>query len=152
MAISCSSRCSCESRRQQVAGDLLADEPVVRLVGVEGVDDVVAIAPGVRIGDVARRAGRFGVAGHVEPVPAPAFAERRRGQQPIDHLLERVGRLRPLRKASISRRRRRQAGQVERHPADERQPVGVGDRLQPLRFQPGQDETVDVVARPGGVA
>ena len=30
-----------------VAGDLLADEPVVRLVGVEAADDVVAVAPGV---------------------------------------------------------------------------------------------------------
>ena len=34
-------------------------------------------------------AARLGVAGDVEPVPAPALAEVRRGQQPVDHLLER---------------------------------------------------------------
>ena len=92
MAISCSSRSCGVVGGQQVAGDLLADELVVRLVGVERVDDVVAVPPGVRVGDVPRRAGRLGVAGDVEPVPAPALAERGRGQQPVDHLLERVGR------------------------------------------------------------
>ena len=127
MAISCSSRCSGDLGGQQIAGDLFADELVVRLVAVEGVDDIVAIAPGVRIGQVARRAGRFAVAGHVEPVPAPAFAEARRGQQPIDDLLEGVGGV-VLEERVDLLGRRRQAGQIEGHAADQRQPVRVADR------------------------
>ena len=53
VAMSCSLRCAVVVGGQQVAGDLLADELVVGLVGVEGGDDVVAVAPGVRVGDVA---------------------------------------------------------------------------------------------------
>ena len=76
-------------------------------------------------------AGRFAVAGHVEPVPAPAFAERRRRQQPVHHALE------SRRRTIVEERldlvgRRRQAGQVERHPAEQGQLVGVADRLEPF--------------------
>ena len=78
-------------RRQQIAGDLLADELIVRLVGVEGGDDVVAIAPGLGIGEVGL-AARLGEAGHVEPVPPPALAEAGRGEQPVDDRGEGVGR------------------------------------------------------------
>ncbi len=78
--------------RQQVAGDLLADELVVRLVGVERGDGPVAIAPGLGIGEV-RLAARLGEPRHVEPVPAPALAEAGRGEQPIDDLGEGVGRV-----------------------------------------------------------
>ncbi len=41
---------------------------------VERGDDVVAVAPGVAVGDVLVQAVGVGVAGHVEPVPAPALA------------------------------------------------------------------------------
>ena len=139
MAISCSSRSSRRGGGQQVAGDLLADELVVRLVVVERVDDVVAIAPGVRVGEVPRRAGRLAVAGDVEPVPAPAFAERGRGEQPVDDLLEGVGR-RVVDEGVDLLGRRRQAGQVERDPADQRR---AGRRRRPAsgpspRARPGR--------------
>ena len=39
--------------RQQIAGDLLGDKAVVGRVVVEGIDDVVAVPPGMRIADVA---------------------------------------------------------------------------------------------------
>ena len=92
MAVSSRSRSAGRRGGQQVAGDLLRDEPVERHVGVHRVDHVVAVLPGVRVGDVPRRAGRLGIAGHVEPVPAPALAELRRGEQAIDDAREGVRR------------------------------------------------------------
>src|SRR5436190_70948 len=52
-----------------VAGQLVADELVVRSVVVEGPDDVIAVRPGVGPGGVGLEAGRLGEADHVEPVP-----------------------------------------------------------------------------------
>ena len=62
-------------RRQQVAGELFGEEAVVAHVGVESVDDVVAVAPGKWERPVARAAHRFRVAGEIEPVASPAFAK-----------------------------------------------------------------------------
>ena len=59
---------------EQVAGDVLGEEPVVGQVGVEGADDVVAVAPGVGDLVVELVAVRLGVADQIEPVPAPALA------------------------------------------------------------------------------
>ena len=50
------------------------EELVVRQVGVERPDDVVAVAPGVGDLEVELVAVRLGVADEVEPVPAPALA------------------------------------------------------------------------------
>ena len=76
--------------RQQVAGELLDRELVERLVGVERPDDVVAVGP-----DRARRvvgvAGRVGVAGQVEPHPAPVLAVGGLGEQAIDEPFVGVG-------------------------------------------------------------
>ena len=74
---------------EEVAGDLLFDELVVRLVVVKGGDDPVAVSPGLGIHHVGI-AGRFGVPRQVEPVPPPALAEPRRGQKPVDDLREGV--------------------------------------------------------------
>ena len=76
---------------QLVAGDLLLDEAVERLVGVQGADHVVAVAPGVGIEVVGLEAAGVGVAGHVEPVPAPALAVLRRGEQAVDQPFVGVG-------------------------------------------------------------
>ena len=43
--------------RQQVAGDLLSDELVIGLVVIEGINHVVAVAPGEGEGEVARTTG-----------------------------------------------------------------------------------------------
>ena len=61
---------------EQVAGELLANETVERPVGVECLDDVIAIPPGVLGEDVVGRADLVGVARQVQPVPCPALAER----------------------------------------------------------------------------
>ncbi len=76
---------------QNVAGDLLAKELIVRFVGVERVDNVIAIQSRFRDGIVGVVAGRVGVAGDVHPVTAPAFTVLRRREQAVDHLFECVG-------------------------------------------------------------
>ena len=76
--------------RQQIAGDLLDDELVVRQVAVERVDDPIAIEPDEpRL--VLFEAVGIGIARRVEPEPAPALAVMRRGEQAIDLLLVGVG-------------------------------------------------------------
>ncbi len=57
-----------------VAGQLFENEPIVRLVVVEALDDVIAIAPHRRLGAVPLVSVRFGIANEVKPVPAPALA------------------------------------------------------------------------------
>ena len=152
VAISSSSRSALGSAGSRSPAICSRTKLVVRLVGVEGVDDVVAVAPGVRIRHIARRPGRFAVAGHVEPVAAPALAEARRRQQPIDDLLKRPVGTRRLRKASISSGVGGRPVRSKVDPAEERELVRVADRPEPLVFQLGQEEAIDVVARPGLVA
>ena len=71
---------------QPVGGELFANELVVRQIVVERLDDVVAIGPGVGIersllaSPVELPLG-VGVARHIEPVTAPAFAVVRRREQ-----------------------------------------------------------------------
>ena len=71
-----------------VGGELVLDEPIEAEVFVERADDVVAIGIGERADPVVAEHQHavlgVGVAGDVEPVPAPALAVMRRGQQPID--------------------------------------------------------------------
>jgi hypothetical protein len=62
-----------------VAGDLFMDELVVGLVGVERLDDVVAVAPGVGTGFVGLETVAVGVAGEIEPVASPPPAVVARG-------------------------------------------------------------------------
>ena len=76
-----------------IAGELLGQEAVVGLVGVERADDVVAVAPGVGAEGVLAVAVRLGVADQVEPVPRPALAVTRRGQQAVDQPLVGIGRV-----------------------------------------------------------
>ena len=101
---------------QQVAGELLADELVVGQVAVEGVDHPVAVAVHLRDRVVGVVAGGVGVADDVEPVPAPALAVGRRGEQPVDDLRERVaatrrsGRRRSPRASAAGRSGRRSRG------------------------------------------
>ena len=70
-----------------VAGELLGQEAVVGFVGVERPDDIVAVTPGVGAEGILPVAVRLGVANEVEPVPPPALAVARRGQQAVDQPL-----------------------------------------------------------------
>ena len=60
---------------EDVSRDLLLNEAVVGLVGIERIDDVVAVSPGFPRRDAAALAQTVGIAGQIEPVPAPALAE-----------------------------------------------------------------------------
>ena len=128
---SCDGRASPSAGGEQVARELFEDELVVGLVAVEGGDDVVAVAPGVAVGDVLVEAVGVGVAGQVEPVPAPALAVLGRGEQPLDDPGEGVRG--HHRRGSVDLLGgRRQAGQVEGRPPDQGPPVGRGGRRRPL--------------------
>ena len=65
---------------QQVAGHLLDDELVVRLILVEGLDDPVAVGPDNSAG-VGGITGAIGVAGEVEPLTGPVFAVSGLGEE-----------------------------------------------------------------------
>ena len=69
-----------------VAGDLFLDEEVIGLVGVEGADDVIAVAPGGGAFAVDGEAVGFGVADEIKPVAAPALAVAGVGEEFVDLL------------------------------------------------------------------
>ena len=76
---------------QEIAGQLLADELVIRHVGIERADEVVAIAPRLFDHRVAFAAAGIGIADEVHPVAGEVFAVARRGQQAVNDLGESVG-------------------------------------------------------------
>ena len=73
-----------------VGGELLAHETVERFVVIEGGDDVVAVGVGVGIllGLAENGALGIGVAGHVQPVAAPAFAVAGVVEKAVDEAVE----------------------------------------------------------------
>src|SRR5947209_3683947 len=75
-----------------VAGDLFADQTVVRLVVVEGPDQIVAVVPGLGPQLIDPVAVGVGVADQVEPVLGPSLAVSGRGEQAVDQRLVGVGR------------------------------------------------------------
>ena len=131
-----------------VAGDLLLDEAVVRLVRVEGVDHVVAVAPGVRTILVEFEAVGVGVANDVEPLGGPALAVVRRGEQAVDDLFVGVGRL-VFQEGVYFVGRRRQAGEVVGDAADQTVAIESGGRGELLLGEAVEDEGVDGIADPG---
>ena len=73
---------------EEVASELFDQEAIVGLVLVEGVNDVVAVAPDQGLVGVAFIAVRLRVAHQVEPVATPANAVVGGGQQAIDDPIE----------------------------------------------------------------
>ena len=110
---------------QQVARELLAQEAVVGLVGVERGDHVVAVAPRVRVEDVRFLAARFREPRNVQPMAAPALAEARGGKQLVHQVFVRAFGTITLEGLDLLRRGR-QAGEVEAQAADQRAAVGIG--------------------------
>ena len=101
---------------QQVAGELFDDEPVERLVGVEGVDDPVAIGPGLAIVVEVQAVG-VAIAGGVEPESRHVLAIAGRVEQAVDDLFVslcatcRPGTRRPLRGSAAGRSGRASRGE-----------------------------------------
>ena len=132
--------------RQQVPGELRHRKPVEREVGVVRPDHPVAERPdGPQ--RVVRVPGAVGVPREVEPRPRPVLAERGFGQERVHVLVHRPGRAVRGERLGFGDRRR-QAGQVEREPAGQGPPVGLGLRRQPGGFQLREDEPVDRVRAP----
>ena len=71
----------------EIAGELLDGELVVRHVRVEGVHDPIAPRPHGALG-VALEAVGVRVAGEIEPFPRPALAETRGGEQSVHQIFE----------------------------------------------------------------
>ena len=128
-----------------VARELFADEPIVRHVSVERLDDVVAVGPGVGPGEVGLEAVGFGEARHVQPMAGPFLAEARRGQQAVDHrCVSPVRRVRD--EGGHFLRRGRQSGDIEVGPTDEHARVGEAGHRQSFGLQSCGDEVVDRAA------
>ena len=159
--------------RQAVGGELLDDELVVRLIGVESVDDVVSIGPGGVEGldrAVTLQALGVGVAGGIEPVASPALAVVGRSEQTVDGTLDDGGHRAaslPLAGGHVVHgeggvviagegvdldARRRQADQVIGKTAEQRFAVRGGAGLEALLIELREQESVDFVLAPGGVA
>ena len=135
-----------------VGRDLGDDEFVERPIGVEAGDDPIAVGVGllvvaVFLEDVALRVG---IAGDVEPMPGPAFAEARRGEQAIDGGFV-------LGIAGVGGEgveffgRRRQADEVVIQPAIQGPRRSLGRRRKSFRFQSCEYESIDIVASCGRV-
>ncbi len=133
------------AQHELIGGELLDDELVVRQVGVQRLDDPIAI--GVRVRELALLAGdeiaaRVGVARDIEPMPAPALAVAGRGEEPVDHLREGIGRLVLLEGLDL-RGGRRQADEIERGAAQQRALVGARRRREFGGFHARERELVD---------
>ena len=61
-------------RFEHVAGHLLPHEPVIRKIGIEAADHIVAIRPGVVAGAIVLEPLTLGVAHHIEPMTRPPFS------------------------------------------------------------------------------
>ena len=81
------------ARREEVPGELFKDELFERHVGVEGADEVVAVAPGVLRRRVPLVAVGVRVMHDIHPVPRPALAEVRAGEECVHERLKRARRL-----------------------------------------------------------
>ena len=69
--------------RQQVSRQLARDEIRQRHIGIQGIDNPVAVPPSVWITKIDLLACGFGKPRHIEPMPAPRFPKVRAGQQAI---------------------------------------------------------------------
>ena len=129
-------------RGEDVAGDLLPEKLVVGQITVEGVDAIVAVAPGDRHGVVGGLAGGVGIADNVKPVSPPPLAIGGRVEEPIDDRRKRIGR--GIAEECLHLLRgRRQAGQIKRRPPDERATISGRQGLAACRLLPATDKSID---------
>ncbi len=68
---------------QQISGELLDRELIVRHIAIERVDDPVSIAPRIGPELIGLVTIAIRIAGQIQPVPRPFFTIMRRGKQPV---------------------------------------------------------------------
>lgn len=135
---------------KEIAGEVFADELIVGFVSIEGVDDVVAEAPGIREDEGASAAAGLGEAGDIEPMAAPAFAEFGAGEEVIDDGFEGGGR-------GIGEEdfhflgRGREAEEVIVDSAEEGMLWRGGCGREVCGFEAGEDEVIGRGGGPGGI-
>ena len=132
---------------QRVTGNLVAQKLVIRHVGVQRLDDPVAIAPGVVAPLIAFESVRVGVMSDVQPVPRPPLAVMRRIEQPFDEAFIRIWITIVDERLDLFRRRG-ETEQIKRQPPNQRPPVRLRRRNQFVRFEPRENKLIDLVARP----
>ena len=147
----CGRRIRRRLRRQLVAGELLEDEPVEGLVGVEALDDVVAKPPGPGPVPVVFKAFGLRIAGHVEPMLAPLLRHSA-GWPAADRPAARRRRgLDRSRNAAMSSGVGGRPIRLKYSAADQRPPVGLRRGSQLGLLQPSEDEGIDRIGWPGSV-
>ncbi len=133
---------------QKIAGDLRFDEEVVRHVLLDGLNDPIAIAEGVFVRVVAFGIQTVvGIAGNVEPEAAPLFAIARRVEESVDDFGESVGRIVAFESGDFCGRGRQTSEIVSRRGGGVRV-CWRRDGFEVFFFQLGENEAVDIAARP----
>ena len=104
-------------RAGDIAGQLVANEPVIGQVAVKRGNHPVAIMPGCGAFGVGLKADRFRPTNDIQPMLRPTLAVPRRSQQPVHHGCK-CNWCRSFVRAKIIQlfNRRRQADKIERHP------------------------------------
>jgi hypothetical protein len=115
---------------------------VVGLVRVEGVDDIIPVAPGIGPELIALKAVGIGVMGDVEPVARPSFSVVGRCEEFIHQEFPSVG---PgiLEELCDALWGRREAVQIKAEPSDEGAPIRFGGRDEVVLLELRGDEGVD---------
>ena len=131
-------------RPQHIAGDLFLQKAVVRLVGIEGTDDVVAVGPRIGPEFVALKSVRVRIVGNVQPMAGEAFAKVRRGQQAVDEFLVRLG-IGIMHEGLDGLRLGRQSVQVKIQPPNQGASTGLRRRREFGLLPFHQDEGIDRV-------
>ena len=134
-------------RLNDIAGELLLHEEIVGLVVVEASDDIVAVVPGTVARMVVFKPFALGVADDIEPVPPPAFAVVRRGEEIVDEAGP--GGVRGIGHEGLDLfRARRQADEIDEQPPYEDGGIGGRGGLKTGMPEPVEHPGIDRAARP----
>ena len=133
--------------RQQVAGDLLDRESVEGQVAVDRPDHPIAITPDFA-GLVAGITRAVGVAGEIEPLLRPVFAEGRLREERGDVVLIGLGRA-VFHKGLDLAPGGRQSGEVDREAPRQGMAIGFGRGLEAFLLESGEEKSIDLVHRSG---
>ena len=80
-------------REKNISGHLLTDKVCVGFVGVERLDQVIPIRPGILTNGILIMPMRLGVVDDIHPMPSPTLSVPRTAKQSCNHIRKRVGRI-----------------------------------------------------------